>query len=297
MNEQDFRLLTILKETRNITHAAGKLYMNQSSVSKRIIQLEKELGVTLLVRSRQGISFTPAGEILLHHIQKVMLELYAMRQALKDNANTVTGTLRAGASTNYTRYHLPDQLAAYSKAFPSVNIRLVTADSPKLFNMLMEGEIDVGIIRGEYDSWRGEKILLARERICLITNAENAEKSLNEFPSITWQSNQDIRHLITQWMRENNVVAHKNLITVESTANCLNMVEHGLGWGIVPEMCLANFHGSITPLFFADGEPLIRSTYIMYQKQASELPQVRAFVEMIRADVQNTFAEGSSYHV
>ena len=60
MDEKDFELLEVLDETRNITHAADKLYMTQSALSKRIKSMEQELGVEILLRSRQGIRFTPA---------------------------------------------------------------------------------------------------------------------------------------------------------------------------------------------------------------------------------------------
>lgn len=54
MDEKDFELLEVLDETRNITHAADKLYMTQSALSKRIKSMEQELGVEILLRSRQG---------------------------------------------------------------------------------------------------------------------------------------------------------------------------------------------------------------------------------------------------
>ena len=55
MDEKDYELLHALDETRNITHAADKLYMTQSALSKRIKALEQELGVEIVLRSRQGI--------------------------------------------------------------------------------------------------------------------------------------------------------------------------------------------------------------------------------------------------
>ena len=60
MDTQDIQLLMTLHRTNNITRAAEELYTTQSSVSKRIRQLEKELGIILLLRSRLGIQFTPA---------------------------------------------------------------------------------------------------------------------------------------------------------------------------------------------------------------------------------------------
>ena len=54
MDEKDYELLHALDETRNITHAADKLYMTQSALSKRIKALEQELGVEIVLRSRQA---------------------------------------------------------------------------------------------------------------------------------------------------------------------------------------------------------------------------------------------------
>ena len=64
MDEKDYELLHALDETRNITHAADKLYMTQSALSKRIKALEQELGVEIVLRSRQGIRFTAERNIL-----------------------------------------------------------------------------------------------------------------------------------------------------------------------------------------------------------------------------------------
>ena len=75
MDEKDYELLHALDETRNITHAADKLYMTQSALSKRIKALEQELGVEIVLRSRQGIRFTPAGE-------QVLLQLVEQRHRL-----------------------------------------------------------------------------------------------------------------------------------------------------------------------------------------------------------------------
>lgn len=59
MDEKDFELLEVLDETRDITHAADKLYMTQSALSKRIKSMEQELGVEILLRSRAGHPLYP----------------------------------------------------------------------------------------------------------------------------------------------------------------------------------------------------------------------------------------------
>lgn len=52
MDDRDYELILLLNKTKNITHASEELYISQSTLSKRIQAIEKELGVQLLIRSR-----------------------------------------------------------------------------------------------------------------------------------------------------------------------------------------------------------------------------------------------------
>lgn len=199
LDEQDFHLLQVLRRTRNITHAADELYITQSSVSKRIRQMEKELGLTLMLRSRQG------------------------SPTRSTSASCAASTASGAASASCSREH-----------------------------------------------------------ICAITSNQDKNTPLSGLPQVSRPADDDMERMLAQWMRENHLQTSANRISVNSTATCMAMVERGLGWGIVPEICLGNFHGCVRPLYFANGEPLTRSTFIMYAKQALELPQVRAFIDLIR---------------
>ena len=281
MDDQDYRLLMMLEQTRNITHAADRLYITQSSVSKRIYSLEKALDVTLMIRSRQGIHFTPEGEIVLRHVHKIQSELNLMQQKLKEAQGVIAGTLRAGISINYALYRFPDQLAAYRNKYPLVNTQITTANSRELYRALIKNQIDLAILRGEYN-WNGERLLLAREKLCVITSSADAGRPLDTFPQIARRTDAELEREIAQWMRENNLSAGTGGILVDNIATCVEMVRRGLGWGIVPEICLSGFSGSIQPIYFANGEPLLRSTYLMYSANALKLPQLRAFVELLK---------------
>ena len=287
MDEQDVELLKILDETRNITHASDRLYVTQSSVSKRIQQIEHELGTTLMLRSRQGIHFTPEGEIVLQHIKEVAREMELMRQEIGLSRGAVAGTLKAGVSINYAMYRLTNQLLAFQEEYPSVSTHITTASSQEIYKLLLKSKIDVAILRGEFE-WGGEKALLERERICAITSAQDGEIPLGSLPQLVRRTDAAMERDIARWMRENRITASRNQIIVNSTATCVEMARRGLGWGIVPEICLEDFQGSIRPLYFANGEPLLRSTYIMYPRQALELPQAKAFIDLIRKTERTT---------
>lgn len=291
MDERDFKLLFTLNKTRNITHAADVLYISQSSLSKRIRAIEKELGTTLMLRSRQGIHFTPAGETVLEHIQNVVKELDLMRKAIETSKDSLSGTLTAGISINFALYRLPNLLAVYQKKYPNIKTHIMTDQSRNLYLQLVDGLIDVAILRGEYD-WKGEKLLLDREKICAIYNSRDNGKSSSDIPFIGRKTDAEFERKLAHWLHENGIQPEDRGIHVDNITTCVEMVRRGLGWAIVPEICLKNFSGCIRPLFFKNGEPFLRSTYVMYSGQTLALPQIKAFIDLLK-----TSREESSHDV
>ena len=281
MTERDFEILEILNRTKNITHAADLLYINQSALSKRIIAIEEELEVTLMVRSRQGIHFTAEGEKVLYYTQEAKKLLELMREDLKDSNTKISGTLRAGISINYSQYNLPQILSEYKKKFPNVTTHITTEYSRNIFFKITNGEVDIAIVRGEFP-WNENKILLEEENICLIYNNQDIGKNLSELQYIGRKTDTTFEREIAQWLRENDLKIKKDGIYVDNINTCVEMVKQGLGWAIVPEICLKNFEGQIKPLVFKNGQAFTRSTYLLYSNSVSKLPQVREFIKIIQ---------------
>jgi len=281
MTERDFEILEILNKTKNITHAADLLYINQSALSKRIIAIEEELGVTLMIRSRQGIHFTAEGEKVLYYSQEAKKLLELMREDLKEGNITISGTLRAGISINYSQYNLPQILSEYKKKFPNVTTHITTEYSRNIFLKIMNSEIDVAVVRGEF-SWNENRILLEKENICLICNNQDIGKDLSEFQYIGRKTDTTFEREMAQWLRENNLKIKKEGIYVDNINTCVEMVNQGLGWAIVPEICLKSFKGQIKPLVFKNGQAFTRSTYLLYSNSVAKLPQVREFIKIIQ---------------
>lgn len=287
MDTQDIQLLMTLHRTSNITRAAEELYTTQSSVSKRIRHLEKELGIILVLRSRLGIQFTPAGEIVLRHIKAITRELTSMNQELNDTQGIISGTLRVGVSINYAMYRLPPILRRYQEYYPLVHTQTIIEVSQKIYSMFIAGQMELAIVRGEYSDWDGPRMLLGREPICVITCRAHEHLSLDELPQVIRKSDTEMERDTALWRREHKIPTAKNQVFANSTATCIEMVRQGLGWGIVPEICLANFDGCIRPMCFADGRPLVRSTYLLYTEQTAALPQIRAFIDLLAETKEN----------
>lgn len=281
MDEKDFEILSILNETRNITRAAKQLYITQSALSKRIKAIETELGIEMLIRSRQGIRFTPAGEAVLTHSTCAAREMELMRRHIDTMNEEICGTLNTGISINFALYKLPDILADYHKKYPNVNLQITTGQSRHLYRQMLDGSLDIAVLRGEYP-WDGIQFLLSQENICLVYNQEYEGTPLSDYLYISHKTDIYQSAMITRWMHEQNLNPRTNGVCVDSITACTEMVKRGIGWGLLPEIALENFHGCKKPCTFIDGEPFIRRTYILCQREAVELPQVNAFMEILK---------------
>ena len=281
MDEKDYELLHALDETRNITHAADKLYMTQSALSKRIKALEQELGVEIVLRSRQGIRFTPAGEQVLLHSAAAAREMEKMRRQLASIQGEACGTLRAGISVNFSYYRLPEVLTEYHKAYPKVRLDIATGHSRNIYQQMLDSSLDVAVLRGEYP-WDGTQFLLSQENICFICSEENKDRPISDYLYIDHSSDATISAQMARWRYENGVTNDAGNFVVDNIMVCREMAERGLGWALIPEVALDNFKGYVKPCTFENGEPFVRRTYIFCQRDAAALPQVKLFMDMLK---------------
>ncbi|MBR1856737.1 MAG: LysR family transcriptional regulator [Oribacterium sp.] len=280
MDEKDFELLLTLNKTKNISKAADLLFITQSTLSKRVMNIEKELDSKLLIRSHAGVHFTPAGEKVLEHVIRAQNELDELREDLNIFDTEVSGTLHAGVSINYAMYTLPDVLVSYNSKYPKVKLNIGTNQSRLLYLQMTEGDLDVAILRGEYQ-WSGPKFLLSQENICLIYHEKYKGVPLSDYMYINRSTDTENTFQFSRWMKEQGLSYPDSGFSMDNISTCVEMVSRGLGWALVPEIALSRFKGIVKPCLFKNGEAMTRRTYAVCQPEAIELPQVKAFLDEV----------------
>src|SRR5262245_49109611 len=98
-------------EAGNITRAAEGEHVVASAISKRLTQLEEELGVPLLQRQRRGVTPTPAGEVLLEHARALLSTASRVAQDIASFGSGVRGQVRLLATVSSIAEKLPDDVA------------------------------------------------------------------------------------------------------------------------------------------------------------------------------------------
>lgn len=281
MDEKDFEMLADLAKTCNITKSAQRLYTTQSALTKRIQKLEQELGTELFLRTKKGLLKTPVLEEILPHLNRINDSLEQIRGLAASQGQELAGTLSLGISSNYARYRLPEVLEEYIARYPKVEIQINSHRSPSLYKSLLESSISVAIIRGEYP-WTDGDIILSEESICLAISEANQNVPLDQLPYIAREADAGYASNISRWRSENGLHPSKSDLVISDVPTVITLVERGMGWSVLPAICLSDFKGVARPLQFKDGRAFTRKTHILYRADYFGLPQVRAFIEIAR---------------
>jgi DNA-binding transcriptional LysR family regulator len=112
-------------ESGSFRGAARALAMSTATVSAKISALEQRLGATLIQRTTRQLRATPAGERYLERCKAALAELEAAEAELAPEAEQPTGTLRMTAPAGLSRHTLPQFVANYREAVPSVKIEVI----------------------------------------------------------------------------------------------------------------------------------------------------------------------------
>ncbi|HLZ65454.1 MAG TPA: LysR family transcriptional regulator [Aliidongia sp.] len=141
----DLRLFLHVAEAGSITAGAARSGLALASASARVRGMEEQAGVPLLERGRRGVEPTPAGQTLLHHARLVTGQMERMRGELGEYARGLKGHVRLMANTAAAAEHLPEILARFLAANPSVDVDLDERPSPEVAQAVAEGLAEVGI--------------------------------------------------------------------------------------------------------------------------------------------------------
>ena len=142
------------------------------------------------------------------------------------------------------------------------------------------GKLSLAIIRGNF-VWNDASLLISSEPVCLVRSNELRDSSLSEATYIGHRTDPDEERRIEQWMIENQI-APNNRLWIDDISTCREMAQAGVGWTIIPSICLDNFVGDIMPLSLQDGTLLLRNTYVLYRSAFAELQQVKLFISILQ---------------
>lgn len=150
MTFEQLKLFCAIVESPTFFDAAESMNTTQSTLSKQIIKLEKELDLALLDRSHRSASLTSAGETFYRHAQKLLAEQQLLMQDLQACQNACR--LRVGTLPFLTHYHLHSRIRTFTETHPEVDLVLAEVEENQLLNGLFDKQYDLILARDTLSS-------------------------------------------------------------------------------------------------------------------------------------------------
>lgn len=142
LDSKKLRALLTAEETGSLTLAAKALNYTQSGMTHMMNALEKELGITLLHRGRNGVRLTDAARQLLPQIRAAAEAAEALERSVAQLTTQEHPQLRIGTYTSMAQHWLPEIVRRFLQEFPETDISLRMESLTDLYALLRDGELD-----------------------------------------------------------------------------------------------------------------------------------------------------------
>jgi len=145
----EFRLLKFIvaiAETANFTRASERVFLAQPTLSQQIIALEEGIGIQIFVRRREGISLTPAGQMLYTYAQGALELRNIVVNAAREIDRGEIPVLRVGLSSFINPDVLQSLRQAYARLFPDSPMQMTGGHPVQLLQRMEEKSLDAAIL-------------------------------------------------------------------------------------------------------------------------------------------------------
>jgi len=146
MELRHLRYFVAVAEMLNFTRAAEKLRLAQPSLTRQIHNLEAEIGVRLLNRSKSRVSLTVEGRSFLVDARRLLVLADESVAAVQRLSRGETGQLNIGYSSNFNFELLPQTLGAFREGFPHIALNLFDMIPAEQLRALEGRKIDLGFV-------------------------------------------------------------------------------------------------------------------------------------------------------
>ncbi|MEY5099252.1 MAG: hypothetical protein RJA36_1971 [Pseudomonadota bacterium] len=288
MEIRQLRYFLDIAETEHLTQSAQNLFVTQSTLSHGLRQLEQELGVALFDRLGRGLKLSQAGAEFRVYARRALQEIEAGRMALADLSGLKSGRLKVGAFPTFLNTVVPATVAAFSLAYPQVKVEVQDLRAGAIEEMLLDGELDLGIAFHPAQHEEIEAEVLFDERLLLVVGPRHplAERQsvrirqLASVPLALLPRSFATRRLIDDSLGQADV-APVVRVELDSVEALLGVCRYGDLASIVPERA-ARQAPDLNAIALCEPE-IVRRAGILWRRGASRSAAAREFAALLRA--------------
>lgn len=212
INYESYKIFYHVALNQSISKAADKLLISQPAVSYQIKVLEEQLGITLFVRTKKGVTLTDEGKILYSYISKGIENFINGENALTNLKNLDYGIIRIGASTTVSKHVLMPYLKIFHKLYPNIEINITNNLTEELMRELRNGNLDILILNLPMNEGKDldiknilevQDIFVANKDYYDILNKKISLNDLNNYPLLFQKKPSNTRDYLDNYLNAN----------------------------------------------------------------------------------------------
>lgn len=275
MNSEQLKTFLLISETKSFSRTAKILFIAQSSVSKRIVELEKEVGQPLFKRSRSGVSLTNPGKLLKKYAEQIL----NMEAAILDrmhHTNQHTSHLTVGTVYAYYNMYLYRKMIDFSAQYPEVPIHIRFGHTAQLLRDLTNGVLDVAFTHRPIDYSDFICKCIGHDDIILVTDSKNiASQSEIAFSRIKDLPLIDTNFLYTPTRKKLFPPFYHPQISVDVASSAIPLLHNSKFFALLPKKLVAHKlnAGILREVRIIGDEIPPVNHYMIYRQETELVPQ------------------------
>ncbi|WP_417316868.1 LysR family transcriptional regulator [Emcibacter sp.] len=293
----NIRTFAVVGQTESFAEAARRLNLANSVVSKRIKDLEDDLGTRLLTRTTRHVSLTEAGYQYLEQVQKLLDDLEEMEESLRQKTQTPIGELRVAAPLSFVN-HLGPALSAYLDRYPQVTMSI--SFSNRFVDIAQEGfDLAIRVASKLPDSNLMARQIAASHRVACASpdyiarhgNPEKPEDLLHHNCLTYTNPNRTKGWDFYRDEKKVHIPVHGNMTSDNGDFLCEAAI-CGKGIALLPQYIAGNAigDGRLVPLLENFREPGFH-IYVLYPHKKLLSTKVRTVIDFLTDYFKDSFAQ------
>jgi len=164
---KQLRYFVAVTETGHFGRAAESCFVSQSALSNAIQELESLLDTQLVDRTNRSVTITATGQQVATQARLCLRDVESLVEIARGNRRPLTGDLHLGVIPTIAPFILPVALPKLRKHFPELRLYLHEEQTQRIYERLMDGELDLLLLALPYDMRGVEVLPLFKDRFAL----------------------------------------------------------------------------------------------------------------------------------
>ena len=278
-----YRAFLKVVEVGSYTRAAEILGYTQPALSQMIASLEKEIGITLLYRSRYGVRMTPEGEHLFPDIQKTVQQYDDLRRKEDEIKGLDSGIVRIGTVSSVSCHWLPGMIQKFWETYPNVQLVLHQGDYTSICDWVQTGTADFGFANPAAAKGLEVQALWSDPFVAVLPKthplAQKDSVSLKDLAAEPYLMLEEGCYSEPMEAFRREGITPNVRLTMHDDYSILSMVEQGLGYSILAELVLQKTAYDVAVLSVE--EPVLRNMALVMKDKRGLSAAARTFLRFI----------------